>query len=405
MSMYFTMKKRIEKEVALAYDDVAIIPSSISRINHRTECNPFDENGFLPIFASPMSTVVNESNFSLFEENKIIPILPKTNDITLETRIKYSTNGKWAAYSLDEFESIFANTDSKMNLTSKTYVLIDIANGHMKRTFDLVEIAKKMYGDNIIIMVGNIANHETYYYATKSGVDYIRVGIGNGEGCLTYDLTGVNYPMASLIEKMVEFKEYARASLGNSMKLPKIVADGGIRNFRDVNKALAIGADYVMIGGLFARLYESASPCLLYNVYSEFMSSLSGLNIPIETKSGTELLSDPNFEYSDKPKYKGKNVVVEKMFYGMASKNGQEDRNNEQKVPEGLAKRVQASMRMSDWVEIMEHSLKCVMSYSDSANLEEFRNKATLTRISEWAIWGLGKRETLDIVKPYGVDV
>lgn len=171
------------KEIKYCYNDISIVPSIKSNIEHRSECNPYIgeyENSYLPIFTAPMSTVVNEENFGLFEENNIIPILPR--NFSLETRIKYLQRGKWAALGLQEFEDLFINNDWDMELYPDVNVLIDIANGHMTKLHILIHDAKVKYNWSFRfkIMAGNIANPQTYYELAKAGCDFVRVGIGGG---------------------------------------------------------------------------------------------------------------------------------------------------------------------------------------------------------------------------------
>ena len=106
------------KDIKYCYDDIAVKPAVISHIRHRSECYPFklmpigyDDEPTLPIFTAPMSTVVNEKNFKLFEKNNIIPILPR--NIGLETRKKYLKDGKRSAVSLNKFEELFVLKDWK----------------------------------------------------------------------------------------------------------------------------------------------------------------------------------------------------------------------------------------------------------------------------------------------------
>ena len=137
--------------------------------------------------------------------------------------------------------------------------------------YDKCKIAKKLARDNnykLTIMTGNIANPETYKWICENAVytnneeyfepviDFIRVGIGGGSGCITTSNVSIHYPQATLIDECRIIKDsyckrYAR-------KFPAIVADGGIRNYDHVIKALALGADYVMIGSVFAQCIESA---------------------------------------------------------------------------------------------------------------------------------------------------
>ena len=238
-----------------------IEPAVLSEINSRSECNPF-KSGVLPIFTAPMSTVVDEKNYGIFKKNGIIPIMPR--NISLETRYDIAIKGNWAAFSLKEFKELFCNKEKHIDHHDNPYkVLIDVANGHMKQIYDLVREAKELHGkDNIIIMVGNIANPKTYFECYKAGVDYVRVGIGGGSVCCTANCTGIHYPMASLINEVYQEKIniFKHNNFLNKKweEMTKIIADGSIKGYSDVIKALSLGSDYVMIGGLFTSLIESA---------------------------------------------------------------------------------------------------------------------------------------------------
>ena len=151
-----------------------IKPAVISSIEHRSECNAL-KDGKLPIFTSPMSCIIDENNFNEFNK-KINAILPR--NVALDIRYNNSYCGNWSAYSLHEFYECFCNEYSKFN--SPVKALIDVANGHMSILYKYVKRAKEIHGDNIVVMVGNIANPETYKIAYEAGIDYIRVGIGGG---------------------------------------------------------------------------------------------------------------------------------------------------------------------------------------------------------------------------------
>lgn len=304
----------LNNELLYSYNDITIIPAITSGINSRSECDPYLQNNMLPLFTAPMSSVVNEGNFNIFEVNGINSILPRNIDI--DTRLRYSKLGKWAAYSLKEFEEYFCNEEEK---TDKTWrVLIDIANGHMEKIYHLVEKAKRLH--KIEVMIGNIANPQTYYECCQFGIDYVRVGIGAGAGCITSSNTAIHYPMASLIYKCWEIKDRANCKT-------KIIADGGIRNYSDVIKALALGADYVMIGSLFAQLKESAA-------------------------------------------VKNNGTVF---FYGMASAQGQCDiSGGKTKTSEGIAKSLPVIGTVQGWVENMIAYLRSAMSYCNIKYVEDF---------------------------------
>jgi hypothetical protein len=170
-------KNMILKDTKFDFDDLLIVPKSSSSISSRKEVNVFDENGMLPLFTAPMDTVVGFSNLEIFKNNKIYPIIPRT-----------ATGGEWiapnqnfwSAIGLKEFENFI---NSNKEIKEPIYILTDIANGHMKKLVNLVERSKSIYGNRLHLMVGNIANPETYKLLSEAGADYVRVGVGNGGGC------------------------------------------------------------------------------------------------------------------------------------------------------------------------------------------------------------------------------
>ena len=351
------------KEMKYCYDDISIIPAIKSNIEHRSECNPFIGeygNSSLPIFTAPMSTVVNEKNFNLFQENNIIPILPRNFDI--ETRTQYLMDGKWAAVGLQEFEDLFLYQDWDMEIYPNVNVLIDIANGHMTKLHYMIHEAKEKYkwSNTFKIMAGNIANPLTYVELAKAGADFVRVGIGGGSGCITASNTGVYYGYASLIYETYQMKRQLERC---GEYTPYIIADGGIRNYCDITKAIGVlGADYVMIGGLFSKLVESAAPTFYYDS-DKSMHEIS----PFEHK--IDINADGLFNIDDE-------YVVDnlhKVFYGMASRRGQEDINGvKKKTSEGVEKVFDCTTNLRKWKDNMVAYMQSAMSYTNCFYLGEF---------------------------------
>lgn len=178
-----------------SYNDVTIIPSIISDINSRSECNPFVDtiNNLLPIFTAPMASVVNEGNLDIFLKNGIIPIVPRNIDI--EHRKYLINEQRWVALSLKEFEDLFITNAQDRQCDSNThyFICVDIANGHMNSLYTKCAMAKELsnkLGYKLTIMTGNIANPDTYKWICNFNIrykirviDFIRVGIGGGSGC------------------------------------------------------------------------------------------------------------------------------------------------------------------------------------------------------------------------------
>lgn len=351
------------KEMKYSYNDIAIVPAVKSNVEHRSECNPFTGKfgeSSLPIFTAPMSTVVNVHNFELFEQNHIIPILPR--NFPLETRIYYLQRGKWAAVGLQEFEDLFITNDWNMEMYPDVNVLIDIANGHMSKLHKLIYNAKTKYKWSLRfkIMAGNIANPMTYYELAKAGADFVRLSVGSGSGCVTSTLVGVHYPIVSLIEETYKIKKKLEH---NGDYAPMIIADGGIRDYDDVNKSLASGSDYVMIGGLFSKLVESAAPTFYYDKDGVSIHEIN----PFEHK--IDAYSDGTFDIDEE--YMVDNL--HKVFYGMASRRGQEDiQGKKTKTSEGVEKVFDCTTNLRKWSENMIAYMQSAMSYTNCYYLDDF---------------------------------
>lgn len=177
-------------------DDYVIVPSVTSKINSRSECNPYVYDKMYPIFTAPMSSVIDESNYRIFQEAGVNTIIPR--NIALETRLNL-IHETFIAMSLSEFEEIICNKN--LDNAQTKYVCIDIANGHMERLLNLGYKAKSIHGNKLQLMAGNIANPTTYPEYAKAGFDYVRAGVGNGNACF---IAGTKVTMANGIKKNIE---------------------------------------------------------------------------------------------------------------------------------------------------------------------------------------------------------
>ena len=336
----------LNKEVMYSYEDISIKPSVLSYVSHRSDVNVLDKNGFLPLFTAPMTKVVGESSYDTFVNNKIYAIMPRNVDYN--KRLSYLEEGKWVAFSLNEFEDLF--TKEKKEYKNKIKVLIDIANGHIKRLYDAVSISKKIYGNNIVIMVGNIANPLTYNIVADSGADYVRVGIGGGSVCATSTRTAIHMPYATLLDEMRKVKEeYIKNHNIYYDDAPKIIADGNIKSFADVIKALCLGADYVMCGNIFSKMLESEG---------EWKCGYKGMSVE-------EAVSKNLFTF------------LRKKFYGMASKEGQKDLGKEKfTIEEGYETSVCCEYTMGQWAIKMCGLLSSAMTYIGAFSLDELYKKS-----------------------------
>lgn len=425
----------ILNKVGYGYNDLTIIPAMTSKVNSRNDVNIYYENNKLPIFVSPMSTIVNVNNFIIWENNNLIPILPRNIDFNI--RKDYIMQGKWVALSLTEFESLFIdNNDMIESVSVKPHILIDIANGHMTRLGNACRKAKKIWGTNLILMCGNIANPRTYTLISEAGVDYVRCSIGSGSCCTTSSNTGVHYPIASLIDEINIIKNERKKS-GDFYT--KVIADGGIRNFNDIIKALALGADYVMIGGLFNSILESAAlpidgkDLVLNNIkfnneiktlkntkpninidnkiiikgdlgdktkieqYVKNYSNIDGLEIIIANTStyyqGYGIFDIYNINLPENIKRYLVSCNLIKQTYGMSTKYAQSliKDSCKLKTSEGCYKNVEVKYTMKQWVDNMKDYLRSAMSYCNSFNLYEFVGNQNLIINSASEIYSVNK--------------
>jgi len=323
----------VKNKVLYSLDDVAIMPCQCSTVKHRNECNPYDEYGNLPIFTSPMPSVVDESNYTTFIRNKITPIIPRT--VSYEKRLDYIGKGIWTAVSLNEAEELFNGKLKLTSLNNPKKILIDIANGNMQRLYNLVVHTKQKYSLNVELMVGNVANPDTYMMLCQAGADYVRVSVGSGAACSTAKMTGVFYPLASLID------ECANTKIG-FFTPAKIVADGGIYEYRDAIKCLALGADYVMMGKRLCACEDSAA---------QLQSS------------------DDTFGYK-------------KLYFGMASSEGMKQLGKRGQ-PEGTSMLIDVNGTIKSFAEEFKGYLQSAMSYCGTTKLSHFTNSTTVHVISQ----------------------
>lgn len=387
----------IRKETLYALGDVTIIPAKISDIRHRAECNvyyniPEYNNDLsrmkrsLPIFASPMASVVNKDNFEIWAQNDIIPILPRTEQLPI--RVEYAKSGRWAAFGMEEFEREFCIDLPNIVFSDKTVyrVLIDIANGHISYLQEIIKKAKKVAENSnytIEIMAGNVANPETYAELAKAGADYVRCSVGTGSVCITSSNTAVHYPMASLIDECRKIKD----QIGYDCK---IIADGGISSYSTAIKALALGADYVMMGSTLAKCFESASefvnatkPSKDYTPYS-----LTDLN---NMRFGTDACDIS--EAAKKEIIKDYAPLV-KTIFGMSTRKaqtlialaaGKKKEEIKTKTSEGIEKEITVDYTVNQWVENFTDYLRSSMSYCNFTEICKFVGGPEIMLLSESA--------------------
>ena len=343
------------------FNDILITPAVTSSIRSRSEINPYGsdigQTPWLPLFVSPMDTVIGLDNWRLYLESKMPICFPR--DIRPESfkeedagLLSVYSSVIFFSYSLDETSQLCEWLENNKGEDLEFNVLIDIANGHMKHMVDLVKELRSR--TKVKIMVGNIANPETYRVLSEAGADFIRVGIGFGGGCLTAMNTGVGYSMAQLVKECSDIKDEMESM---DKRTAKIVADGGFREYSDIIKALALGADYVMLGSILNKCLESSGDTYWKGI--KVSSDIAG--------------------FLWRRKFK-----LEKKFRGMSTKEVQKKWGKEKlTTSEGVVRMRTVKYTLEGWTENFVDYLKSTMSYTNSKTLKDFIGNVKWTVISQ----------------------
>jgi IMP dehydrogenase len=219
-------------------------------------------------------------------------------------------------------------------------VVVDTAHGHSRNVLETVREIKKNW--NIQVIAGNVATAAGARDLIDAGVDGVKVGIGPGSICTTRIISGVGVPQITAI--------FEAASVAEGAGVP-VIADGGIRHSGDITKAIAAGANAVMMGSLFAGLNESPGELVIYQ----------------------------GRRYKT---YRGMGSMGA-MVKGSSDRYGQAGVKESSKlVPEGVEGRVPYRGPLSDFVYQMVGGLRAGMGYCGTKNVEELKRNARFCRVS-----------------------
>jgi len=375
-------------------DDVCIIPAKTSYVNSRSECKVTDMD-MLPIFVAPMSCLVNYQNFphitrlrnlGILDKDKnpvvgrINAILPRSEK--LSDRVKSLRSGNWTAFSLAEVKDMVVGEIEVEPVADRSYfnLCIDMANGHIAEIREVCKDLKRVFGKKgitIKIMVGNIANPETYREYCDGSVDYVRLGIGSGNVCTTSVQTGVHYPMASLIAECHKIR--CNSAPVKAFLAPKIIADGGFQRVDQCIKALALGADYVMLGQIIAKSSEACGREFRKAHYGLLKDPKYLLKEDADRIEKEKILRDragitPLLDtVQEEPSFIESEIYRE--YYGMSTQKAQKEFNpdaTELKHSEGLESYVKVEYKLTDWLSDFAHALRSAMSYTGSTHISDF---------------------------------
>jgi len=321
----------------LAYNDVLLIPQ-YSDIRSRQEVNlskalESPNSSYicrlgLPIIASPMDTVCESEMATVMWEEGGLGVVHRYNTIedqcSLIDEVLFASATAAAAIgaSGDYLDRAAALYDVGVRI-----LCIDVAHGHHVFVKEALQQLRGAFGDTIHIMAGNVATLEGYNDLVDWGADSVRCNIGGGSICSTRIQTGHGVPGLQTI-----------FDCAKSDRRAAIIADGGIRNAGDIVKALAAGADFVMLGSLLAGTDETPGDV-------------------INTRQG---------------KFKS--------YRGMASKDAQIEWRGRTASLEGVATTVPCKGPVENVLAELERGIRSGFSYSAARNLRELQSKAKFIR-------------------------
>ena len=220
-------------------------------------------------------------------------------------------------------------------------IVVDTAHAHTKSVLKIIKDVKKTFSD-LDVVAGNVATADAAKFLAKAGVDGIKVGIGPGSICTTRIIAGVGYPQLSAIYNV------SKALKGSDIS---IVADGGIKHTGDITKAIAAGADCVMLGSLLAGTLESPGETIIYE--GRKFKTYRGMG-------SVEAMEKGSKERYFQSTIKDKNKLV----------------------PEGIVGRVPYKGSVVESMFQFVGGLKSGMGYCGSKNIKELKEKSKFVHIT-----------------------
>lgn len=242
---------------ALSFDDILLVPrysevesrkdvDLTSRVTDNIEVK-------IPIISANMPSVTGPDMAETMWKLGGFGILPRFNTIS-EQVSEYNAVKRFEAecgVSLGVGEDTMLRAKNLYKEGARIFC-IDVAHGYHRRVVETIRNLREKFGDTIELIVGNVATADAVSDLASEGANAIKVGIGPGAACTTREVTGFGVPQISAISSCATAKNYFPDL--------KIIADGGIKNSGDIVKALAFGADTVMLGRLLAGVRESPYP-------------------------------------------------------------------------------------------------------------------------------------------------
>ena len=333
----------------LTFDDVALSPV-FNNIESRTEPNTSTQlttniTMAIPLLASNMDTVIGPELAKVLVETGSVPIFHRF--AKFEQKVAWINAFPTSFMSCGIRQGDLVEIEKLLEETALKGVCFDIAHGHDMRLLKTITTIKNKYPE-LEVIAGNVCTPDGYRDLVTAGATAVKVGIGPGAACTTRKVTGFGFPQFTAIQEIAAVKKKL---------LVPIIADGGIRGSADIVKALAAGADSVMLGKLFALTNESAA----VKRYDKKLMMMPG---------------GPR-EYDDGPllaKYRGQASADFQEEYFGATKDGT--------VPEGEAFWAPVSGPAIDLIQKLLAGLRSGMTYGGARSIRELQRKAEFIQVT-----------------------
>jgi len=319
---------------ALSYDDVLLVPhyseiESRSQVTLKSGLGPSLEFQ-TPIIASPMDTVSGFDMAVALSKLGGVAIIHRYNSIEEQAEIVRSVkrNGERVGAAVGSTGDYMERVTALYN-AGVDFICIDVAHGHHLNVYNAIRSIRDHYGPSIHIMAGNVATAEAFEALQAWGANSIRVGIGGGSICSTRIQTGHGVPNITAIMDCAKVATTAT-----------LIADGGIKNAGDIIKALAAGADFVMLGSLLAGTDEAPGEITESLIYGMKM----------------------------------------KAYRGMASREAQEEWRGKSSAPEGIATTVPYKGPVENIFNDLVGNIKSGLSYTGAINIGGLQARSEFIR-------------------------
>lgn len=323
----------------VCFDDVLLVPQK-SDIESREEIDLQTALGRkrfrFPVISSPMDTVTEADMALAMFAHGGLGIIHRYNTVPEQCRIIRDVAQTFEETGNENINNVAAAIGTSDNFKKRAVSLyecgarilcIDVAHGHHALVERSIKELRDALGESVTIIAGNVATAEGFRDLSDWGADAVRIGIGGGSICSTRIQTGHGVPT---LQSVLDCRDAGDAS---------IIADGGIKTAGDVVKALAAGADMVMLGSMLA---------------------------------GTKETPGDVFQSNDNKRYK--------VYRGMASPEAQIAWRGQARSLEGISTTVPYKGEVENILRKLDRNIKSGLSYTGARNLSQFRSSARFIR-------------------------